>query len=111
MSRAATSRIPGPPLEQEGVGDLGQYLGAEVVVGEDAQPVQDGVLLVGLPPPVGLVEALDGLFEDGLHPRPPLVPQALADAHDGIGGAVAVGEDAGVQQVDSGRATLVGQVD
>ena len=26
---------------------------------------------------VGLVEGLDGLLEDGLHPRPPLLPQPL----------------------------------
>ena len=64
-----------------------------------------------VPALVGLVEGLHHLFEDGLHPRPPLVPQALGDAHDGIGGAVAVGEDAGVQQVDAGRSPLVGQVD
>ena len=79
---------PGPPLEQEGVGDVGQHLVAEVVVGQDAQPVQDGVLLACVPALVGLVEALDGLLQYGLHPRPPLVPEALAHAHDGIGGAV-----------------------
>ena len=50
------------------------------------------------------------LFEDRLHPRPPLVPQAPGDAHHGVGGAVAVREDAGVEQVDAGRAPLVGQV-
>ena len=60
---------------------------------------------------VGLVEGLDGLFEDGLHPRPPLLPEALGDAHHRVGGAVPVGEDAGVQQVDAGGAGLVGQVD
>ena len=80
-------------------------------VGEDAQPVQDGVLLARVPALVGLVEGLDSLLQDGLHPRPPLVPQALGDAHDGIGGAVPVGEDAGVQEVDAGRSPLVGQVD
>ena len=60
---------------------------------------------------VGLVEGLDGLLEDGLHPRPPLLPQALRHAHHRVGGAVPVGEDAGVQQVDAGGAGLVGQVD
>ena len=32
------------------------------------------------------------------------------DPDDGVGGLVAVGEDARVEQVDSDRATLVGQV-
>ena len=60
---------------------------------------------------VGLVEGLDGLFQDGLHPRPPLLPEALGDAHHRVGGAVPVREDAGVQQVDAGGAGLVRQVD
>ena len=60
---------------------------------------------------VGLVEGLDGLFEDRLHPRPPLLPEALGDAHHRVGGAVPVREDAGVQQVDAGGAGLVRQVD
>ena len=60
---------------------------------------------------VGLVEALDDVFEDGLHARPPLVPQPSCDAHHRVGGAVAVGEDAGVEQVDADRAGLVGEVD
>ena len=57
------------------------------------------------------MKRLDRLFEDGLHPRPPLLPQALGHAHNRVGGAVAVGEDAGVEQVDAGGAGLVGQVD
>ena len=103
--------VPGPPLHQVGVVDLRQHLGAESVVGQDAQSVEDGVLLSRVPALIGLVKGLHRLFEDGLHPRPPLVPEALGDAHDRIGGAVAVGEDAGVQQIDAGSSPLVGQVD
>ena len=66
--------------------------------------------LVGIGVLVGLVEGLDRLFQDGLHPRPPLLPQAPGHAHHGVGGAVPVGEDAGVQQVDARRPLLVGQV-
>ena len=60
---------------------------------------------------VGLVEGLDGLLQDRLHPRPPLLPQPPGDAHHRVGGAVAVGEDAGVQQVDARRSRVVRQVD
>ena len=60
---------------------------------------------------VGLVEGLDGLFEDGLHPRPPLLPEPFCHPDHRVGGAVPVGEDAGVQQVDAGGAGLVRQVD
>ena len=60
---------------------------------------------------VGLVEGLDGLLEDGLHPRPPLVPQTLGDANHRVGRAVPVGEDAGIEEVDSRRSPVVGQVD
>ena len=74
-------------------------------------PSEDGVLLLRLHLLVGLVEGLDGLFEDRLHPRPPLLPEALRHAHHRVGGAVPVGEDAGVQQVDAGGAGLVRQVD
>ena len=66
--------------------------------------------LVGVRVLVGLVEGLDRLFEDGLHPGSPLLPQPLCHAHHRVGGAVAVGKDAGVQQVDAGGAGLVGQV-
>ena len=59
---------------------------------------------------VGLVEGLDGLFEDGLHPRPPLLPEALRHPDHRVGGAVPVGEDAGVEQVDAGGAGGVRQV-
>ena len=58
------AEVPGPPFKQVGVGDLRQHGVAERVVGQQAQPVQDGVLLVGLHLLVGLVEGLDGLFED-----------------------------------------------
>ena len=105
------AEVPGPPLQQVGVGDLLQHVLAEGVVGEQLQPVEDGVLLLRLHLLVGLVEGLDGLFEDGLHPRPPLLPQALGDPDHRVGGAVAVGEYAGVQQVDTGGAGLVGEVD
>ena len=104
------AEVPGPPLKQVGVGDLLQHGVAEGVVGQQPQPVEDGVLLLRLHLLVGLVEGLDGLFEDGLHPRPPLLPEALGNAHHRVGGAVPVGEDAGVQQVDAGGAGLVGQV-
>ena len=105
------AEVPGPPLQQVGVGDLLQHVLAEVVVREELQPVEDGGLPLRLHLLVGLVEGLDGLFEDGLHPRPPLLPQALRHAHHRVGGAVPVGEDAGVQQVDAGGAGLVRQVD
>ena len=65
---------------------------------------------VGLGVLVGLVEGLDRLFQDGLHPGSPLLPQAPGHPHHRVGGAVAVGEDAGVQQVDARRPLLVGQV-
>ena len=68
------------------------------------------LVLVRLGVLVGLVEGLDGLFEDGLHPRPPLLPQALGDAHHRVGGAVAVCEDACVEEVDAGGAGGVRQV-
>ena len=105
------AEVPGPPFEQVGIGDLLQHVLAEGVVGQQLQSVEDGVLGLGLHLLVGLVEGFDGLFEDGLHPRPPLLPQPLRHAHHRVGGAVAVGEDAGVQQVDAGGAGLVGQVD
>ena len=79
--------------------------------GQQLQPVEDGVLGLGLHLLVSLVEGLDGLFEDRLHPRPPLLPEALGDAHHRVGGAVPVREDAGVQQVDAGGAGLVRHVD
>ena len=60
---------------------------------------------------VGLVEGLDGLFEDRLHPWPPLVPEAPCDAHHRVCCAIPVGEDAGVEQVDARRAPLIGEVD
>ena len=106
------AEVPGPPFEEVGVGDLRQHGVAVRVVGQQAQPVQDGVLLVlvRLGVLVGLVEGLDGLFEDGLHPRPPLLPQALCHADHRVGGAVAVCEDAGVEEVDAGGAGGVRQV-
>ena len=100
----------GPPFEQVGVGDLLEHVLAKRLVGQELEAVEDGVLLLRLHLLVGLVEGLDRLFEDGLHPRPPLLPEALRHAHNRVGGAVAVGEDAGVQQVDAGGAGLVGQV-
>ena len=103
--------VPGPPLDQVGVGDVLQHLREEIVVGKYAQTVQDSVLLVRLHPRIRLVQALYGLLEDRLHPGTPLLPQTPAHPHDGVGGAVAVGEDAGVQQVDAGSAAPVGQVD
>ena len=60
---------------------------------------------------VGLVEGLYGLFEDRLHPRPPLIPQPSRHPDHRVGGAVAVGEDAGVEQVDAGSAPVVRKVD
>ena len=105
------AEVPCPPLQEVGVGYLLQHVLAEGVVGQQLQPVEDGVLGLGLHLLVGLVEGLDGLFEDGLHPRPPLLPEALRHAHHRVGGAVPVGEDAGVQQVDAGGAGLVRQVD
>ena len=107
------AEVPCPPLKQVGVGDLLQDALAEGVEREKGQRVQHGVLpvLVRLRVLVGLVEGLYGLFEDRLHPRPPLVPQALRHAHYRVGGAVAVGEDAGVEQVDAGSAPVVRQVD
>ena len=56
------------------------------------------------------MQGLDGLFEDRLHPRSPLVPQAPGDAHHRVGGAVAVREDTGVEKIDAGRTKIVGQV-
>ena len=104
------AEVPGPPLKQVGVGDLRQHGVAERVVGQQPQPVEDGVLPVGLHLLVGLVEGLDGLFEDGLHPRPPLLPEALRNAHHRVGGAVAVCKYACVQQVDAGGAGRIRQV-
>ena len=57
------------------------------------------------------MQCLDDLFEDRLHPRAPLVPQPFRDAHDGVGRAVTVGENPGVEQVDAGRAVRVRKVD
>ena len=101
----------GPPLKQIGIGDFLQHVLAERLIGQELEAVEDGVLPLLLHLLVGLVEGLHGLLQDGLHPRPPLVPQPLRDAHHRVGGAVPVGEDAGVQQVDAGGARLVGQVD
>ena len=104
--------VPGPPLRQVGVAHICQYSVLEaLVVGEELEAVQDGVLLVGVHPLVGLVEGLDGELQNGLHPRPPLVPQAPAHPNHRVGGPVPVGEDAGVQQVDARGAPLVGKVD
>ena len=100
-----------PPLQEVGVGYLLEHVLAEGLVGQELEPVEDGVLGLRLHLLVGLVEGLYRLFEDGLHPRPPLLPQALRHAHHRVGGAVTVGEDAGVQQVDAGGAGLVGEVD
>ena len=102
--------VPGPPLQDVGVAHLRQHRVAEGFVGQQLQPVQDGVLLVRLHPFVGLVQGLDRLLQDGLHPRSPLLPQAPCNPHHRVGGAVPVGEDAGVQQVDAWRAGLVAQV-
>ena len=102
-----------PPPPDEGVIDISENrLPKGAFVGrEKAERVEDGVLALGLPLPVGLVEGLDDVFEDGLHARPPLIPEAVCDADDGVGGAVAVGEDARVEEVDAGRAVGVGEVD
>ena len=106
-------KVPGPPFEEVGVGDLLQDGVAVLVDGQELEAVEDGVLVVlvcgGVL--VGLVEGLDGLFEDGLHPRPPLLPEALGHAHHRVGGAVAVGEYPRVEEVDAGGEGLVGQVD
>ena len=61
----------------------------------EPQPVQDGALpvLTGVGVAVVLVEALDGVFQDGLHPGPSLVPQSLRHPHHRVGGAVPVGKD------------------
>ena len=104
------AEVPGPPLQQVGVGDPLQRVLAEVFVGQQLQPVQDGVLLPGLHLLVGLVQGLDRLFQDGLHPGTPLLPQAPGHPDHRVGGAVPIGEDAGVQQVDAGRAGRVGQI-
>ena len=90
---------------------LPQHGAPELHVGNQLQPVQDGVLPVLVHALVGLVDGLDGVIQDGLHPGTPLLPQPPGDPDHGIGGAVAVGEDAGVQQVDAGRSPVVGQVD
>ena len=58
---------------------------------------------------VGFVQGLDRLLQDGLHPGSPLLPQTPGDAHHGVGGAVPVGEDAGVQQVDTPRSGHSGE--
>ena len=96
------AEVPGPPLQQVGIGDLLEHVLAEGLVGQQLQPVEDGVLLLGLHLLVGLVEGLDGLLQDGLHPRPPLLPEPFCHPDHRVGGAVPVGEDAGVQQVDAG---------
>ena len=107
------AEVPGPPLEEVGVGDLLQDAFSEGVEREEGQRVQDGVLpvLVRLGVLVCLMEGLYGLFEDRLHSRPPLVPQPSRHPDHGVGGAVAVGEDAGVEQVDAGSAPVVRKVD
>ena len=73
------AEVPRPPLQQVGVRNLLQDLLAELPVREQAQPVEDGVLLVrsGGRVGVGLVQGLDRLLEDGLHARSPLLPQPL----------------------------------
>ena len=106
-----TQEVLGPEAQQVGVVHLLQDLLAELGVGNQAQPVQDGVLLLCLHPLVGFVKALDCVLQDGLHPGTPLLPQAVHHPHHRVGGAVAVGEDAGVQQVDARGAPRLGQVD
>ena len=100
--------VPGPPLQQVGVmrPSLSTLL-PELLVGEQLEPVEDGVLLgLGVHPLVGFVEGLDGLLQDGLHPGTPLLPQATRHAHHRVGGAVAVGEHPRVEEVDAGSAPL-----
>ena len=105
--------LPPPPLPQVGVGHPGEDALAEEIVCDEGEPVDDGELLVGRRSGVRirLVEGLDGLLEDGLHARPPLLPEPPRDPHHRVGRAIAVGEDAGVQQVDAHRAPRVGEVD
>ncbi len=102
-----------PPVQQELVAHALQHEGAEAVVGEQAQPVEDRVLLLGGGGGVGvvLVQGLHDLLEDRLHARSPLLPEPLRHAHDRVGGAVAVGEDARVEQVDAGVAALAREVE
>ncbi len=57
------------------------------------------------------MQGLDRLLEDRLLARSPLLQQPACDAHNRVGGPVAVGEDARVEQVDAEGAPLVGQVD
>ena len=68
-------------------------------------------MLVGGGMLIGLVQGLHRVFQDGLHPRPPLLPQPLCHPDHRVSGAVPIGKDAGVQQVYAGGAGLVGQVD
>ena len=104
-------KIPFPPLDEIRIVQLRQQPVAERVVRQELQPVEDGVLLVFVHRLVGLVEGLYGLLDDRLHPRPPLVPESSRHAHHRVCGAVAVFEDAGVEQVDAGSAVVVCKVD
>ena len=76
------------------------------------QTVQDGVLLLTSDRlvAVGLVEALEDVLEDALHPGPPLLPEVFHHLEDVVSGPVPVGEQLGVQEVDAGDPLVVGKV-
>ena len=107
------AELPRPPPKKWDVLHFGNHLAAERVGirSEQAESVNDRVLLIRVPLLVGLVECLHHLFEDRLHTRPPLVPEPLRDSHHRIGCAVAVREDARVKHVDAGCATGIGEID
>ena len=104
--------VPRPPVEQVAVGDALEHVAAEALVGEQAQAVENGVLVVGGDGWMGvrLVQGLGRVLEDGLHARSPLIPEPPRHADDRVGGPVAVAEDAGVEEVDAGEALLRGEV-
>ena len=102
-----------PPGKYVGVVHPLEHLPTELQVRQQPLPVQDGerlvVFRVGVA--VVLVKGLNDVLQDGLHPGAPVLPHSLRHPHHRVGGAVPVGKDPRVQQVDPRRLRIVSQVD